>query len=304
MFSQILVPLDGSPVAEQVLPFARNLSEGLNVPVRLISVIETRGFLTLADRARHFDALVEEVAQASSEYLQSTAGDLASLPVDWVVEQGDAAETIVDAAAKDKTTLIAMATHGHSGLARWMVGSVAEKVLRGSDNPMLLVKAAETGSAAELPFETIIAALDGSELAETILPTAAHVARALDLELVLARAAEIPPSAYYRTEDLGRANDFVPTYDELLAADTEEARQYLDRKTAELAQAGVRKVRPMLLIGAAAQEIINLAQRTRGSLIAMCTHGRSGVARWVLGSVTEKVVHYCGSPVLVLRPGA
>lgn len=304
MFKRILVPLDSSLVAEQVLPLVRALSERLKLPVRLISVVETQGFLTSVDRAQRFDELVEEVMQASREYLETTSGHMQGLSVDWAVEQGNTAEAIIEIAAADNANLIAMATHGRSGIARWMLGSVAEKVLRATSNPLLLVRATESGQAGELPLDSIIVPLDGSQLAESILPIAAGLARSLDIELVLAQAVEIPATAYYRTEDSGTANRYLPTYDQVRAAETEKARTYLDARIGELRRDGTNKARPEVLTGSTSEEIIKLANRTRGSLIAMCTHGRSGVARWVLGSVAEKVIHHCSSPVLVLRPGA
>ena len=93
MLKRILVPLDGSLVAEQVLPSVHTLAEGLKLPVRLISIVETQGILTSVDRAQRFDELVEQVTEASREYLETTAGHMGGLSVDWAVEQGSTAET-------------------------------------------------------------------------------------------------------------------------------------------------------------------------------------------------------------------
>jgi nucleotide-binding universal stress UspA family protein len=128
------------------------------------------------------------------------------------------------------------------------------------------------------------------------------MARSLGIELLLVRASEIPVTAYWRTAEDKGVEKFVPIYEEVLAAATEEARAYLETKAAELRAQGVQYVRTVLPTGPAADAIVDLARHTLGSLIIMCTHGRSGVARWVLGSVTDKVVHHCASPVLVLRP--
>ena len=93
----------------------------------------------------------------------------------------------------------------------------------------------------------------------------------------------------------------MPNYDALLTMVREEAGAYLEEKVNELKQNGIEKVSSILLVGSGADEIIDLARGTPDNLIAMCTRGRSGVERWVLGSVTEKVVRHSGDPVLVVR---
>jgi nucleotide-binding universal stress UspA family protein len=120
--------------------------------------------------------------------------------------------------------------------------------------------------------------------------------QALSLELVLTRAYQIPMSAY-----AGADAPYYADLDSLLTLVKEEASAYLEAKVNELRENGIEKVSSILLLGSGADEIIELAQGTPDNLIAMCTHGRSGVERWVLGSVTEKVVRHSGDPVLVVR---
>jgi nucleotide-binding universal stress UspA family protein len=196
-----------------------------------------------------------------------------------------------------------MASHGRSGIHRWLLGSVAEKVLRGTNRPLLLIRASEEAPAAgEVSFDAIIVPLDGSTLGETALEPAIELARSMQMEIVLVRVYELPATAYYRGEDFpSAAQAFVPSYAELVAAMSREAREYIESKVNELRGRGLEKVRGQVMEGKAAEEIIKLARSTKGSMIAMCTHGRSGLKRWVLGSVTEKVVHHAGSPVLVVR---
>jgi len=138
--------------------------------------------------------------------------------------------------------------------------------------------------------------LDGSKLAETVLPRAIELAKKLSLEIVLTRAYQIPLSAY-----AGADAAYIPNNDELLTLVREEAGAYLEAKVNELKQNGIEKVSSILLVGPGADEIIDLARTTPDNLIAMCTNGRSGVKRWALGSVTEKVVRHSGDPVLVVR---
>jgi len=212
------------------------------------------------------------------------------------VEKDRAEEAIIGKAGADAGVLIAMATHGRSGLNRFLLGSVAEKVLRGSDNPLVLVRAKEEAkTSGEAPFKSIIVPLDGSELAESVIPLAVTMAEKLGLEVVLFRAYHIPYNAY------GGDDGYMVNYDELIDSVRDEAKEYLDKKVAEVTKLGVAKVSALSKEGFAGDEIIALGHKTPDGLIAMCSHGRSGVKRWVLGSVTENVVRHSDGPVLVVR---
>jgi nucleotide-binding universal stress UspA family protein len=120
------------------------------------------------------------------------------------------------------------------------------------------------------------------------------LAREMKLEVMLARAYEIPAAAYYGSED------YLPNYEAIKEQIREEACDYLVDKTEGLKKAGVASVSWVLLDGPGADELIKLGRSTPDNLIAMSTHGRSGVKRWVLGSVTEKIVRHSGDPVLVM----
>lgn len=286
MIDKILVPLDGSQIAEQVLPYARLLGEVFNVPLEFLSADENG---TQADRAR--------------EYLKTVADRFpAKIEVQVAVERGHAAELIIAGAKRTEGCLIAMVTHGGSGIKRWLLGSVASKVIQAAENPLLIVRAArEPENAPEAKIKTLIVPLDGSELAESILPLVSEFARAIDAHVVLARAYQVPTTAYYRAEDTAGAEAFIPSYDELVAAESREAREYLDAKVKEMRARGFAKVGSELLAGPAGEQIIDLGRRTANAVIAMSTRGRSGVSRWMLGSVAERVVRNAENPVLLVR---
>ncbi len=298
MYTKMLIPLDGSRTAEKVLPFARVLAQTLKIPIELLGVVDIGVMVAhiAADKARYLDTLISQGERSSGVYLKEIAERLPGLNVTCTVERGRPAEAIIERAAADKGTLITMATHGRSGINRWLLGSVAEKVLRGTANPLFLVRGNEEGTTdGSAAMRSIIVPLDGSELAESVLPTVVAVAKMLDLEVVLCRVYELPASAYYGAED------YLPNYDALKAQVQDEARSYLEQKGEALKAKGLAKVSSVVLEGSGADEIIHFAQTHPDSLVAMCTHGRSGVKRWVLGSVTEKVVRHSGDPVLVVR---
>lgn len=299
MFTRILIPLDGSKTAEKVLPYARFVAGALKLPVELLAVVDIVEMAThmSADRARHLDTMIEDSVRNSEQYLRGVAGTFPGGNTKCTVEKGKAEQVIIETAAADKGTLITMATHGRSGINRWLLGSIAEKVLRGATNPLLLVRATEEAKAERVAaLKSIVVPLDGSELAESVLPTVAELARTLKLEVVLFRAYSIPYSAYSSAEGY-----YAVDYEELLTAMREEAVDYLEKKTEAVKKLGIDKVSYVAKEGFAADEIISLSRKSPDNLIAMCTHGRSGVKRWMLGSVTETVVRHSGDPVLVIR---
>ena len=300
MYTRMLIPLDGSKLAENVLPYARALAGALDLRIDLLSVVDTMDFArtTHAGHVRDFDPIIEAAVREGEQYLENVARSFTGKTVDnCVVEQGQADQIIIEKAARDKETLIGMATRGRSGIHRWLMGSVAEKVLRGATNPLLLVRGDEEGkSDGVATLKSIVVPLDGSKLAEIALPRAVDLAKKLGLEIVLTRAYQIPLSTYGVADAV-----YIPNPNALMNVVKEEAGAYLETKVNELRQNGVEKVSSILLLGSGADEIIDLARTTPDNLIAMSTHGRSGVKRWALGSVTEKVVRHSGDPVLVVR---
>ncbi len=289
--------MDGSRLSESILPYARSLAKALQVPVELLYSLdpETISYLSTPERGR---AIVEARSKQSGlDYLEPVAGSFPeSLAVDCSVIVGKPAQVIVEKTAARAGTLIAMATHGHSGLQRWVLGSVADKVLHLSTNHLFLVrpsrKAESTGVA---PLKKIIVPLDGSVVSEQALPYAALLATKMKLELVLLRVFGLPLPAYFVGEE--HSSEWMKVAEPL----KREAGVYLEDKVRQLQGDGSQKVSSVLLEGDAGKMIIEFARQRPDHLVAMCTHGRSGLGRWVLGSVTERVVRYSENPVLVIR---
>ena len=299
MFTRILIPLDGSKTAEKVLPYARFFAGALKLPVELLGVVDIVEMAThiTAARASHLDSVIEDSVRHSQEYLRGVTGTFPGANPKCTVEKGKPEQLIIETAAADQGTLITMATHGRSGIDRWLLGSIAEKVLRGTTNPLLLVRATEEVEAESVvSLKSIVVPLDGSELAEGVLPTIAELAKTLKVAVVLFRAYNIPSSAY-----AGDEGYYAINYDEMLTAMRDEALEYLQKKTDAVKKMGIANVSSVAKEGFAADEIISLSRQSPDNLIAMSTHGRSGVKRWVLGSVTETIVRHSADPVLVIR---
>lgn len=299
MFTKLLIPLDGSKAAEQVLPYARLFAAMLQNPVEFIAIIDSVGLaadLTESGRERdEFNALVGEVVRKSNDYLSAVSKTFEGVASDCVVEEGVPAELIIRRGEREPGMVIAMTTHGRSGVHRWLLGSVVEKVLRATANPLLLIRADEQSrTEIEASLKSIVVPLDGSELAESVLPTVKELAKKMNLAVILLRAYTISATAFmyghgYHAWDLHRVKT--------------NAHEYLERKAVELRDSGVAAVSWVAREGLSADAVIKMASETVEPLIVMCSRGRSGVSRWTLGSVTETVVRHVSSPVLVLRAG-
>lgn len=296
MYTRILIPLDGSNAAEQVLPYGRFFARALKIPVTLLEVVDpdTLNLLANPEQGRYIDTLLAERTERRRAYLETIARSFPGVTIDCSVESGKAEEVIIEKAAADKGTLIVMATHGRSGIQRWLLGSVAEKVLHGAANHVLLVRAGEKGRVdGEAIMKTVVVPLDGSPVAEQVLPHIVDLAKKLTFKVIYMRAYALPPAI---------TGDEYGTYMEELIKQLEaETLEYLGQKTKEAKSKGLENVESVASFGYGAEAIIKLGRQTPDNLIAMCTHGRSGLKRWVLGSVTERVVQHSGDPVLIIR---
>lgn len=296
MYEKILVALDGSQLSEWVLPYARFIAAKLKVPVELLHVVDMEPPSTSsADQQLRYQNVLAAEQKNSMDYLEKIAASFADPGVTkCAVEIGKPAEVIVDRAATDARMLIAMTTHGRSGINRWLLGSVADKVLHAAANPLLLVRATDESKKLAVPLlKKIMVALDGSALAEMVLPHAAELAAKMGLGIILTRVFGVPTPTF--------AEDYGPYVEELWEQVESETQQYLDEKAKQLEGQGVSDVAVKSVAGFASEKLIDLAHESGESLVAMCTHGRSGVNRWVLGSVTDRVVRHLAGPVLIIR---
>jgi nucleotide-binding universal stress UspA family protein len=292
MFTRILVPLDGSAIAENALPHARALGRILEIPITLITVIETAADVS-KKKKRYLDTIMEDGVRNSEEYLKKISKTFSGTTIQYRVEKGRAEDAIV--AAADNATLITMATHGRSGLGRWLLGSIAEKVVRGADNPVLVVRAnEEISSEGEAAPDSIIVPLDGSTLAESVLLYVVELAKALHAKVMLLRS-------YSLKQIIFSFEEFHPDLDGLKGELRWEAMSYLDEKVAELNSRGVVDVFCSVTEGDAAETIIEMGKGAPNALIAMSPHSGSIIKHWVLGSVTEKVLRHANNSVLTIR---
>ena len=291
MYRKILVPQDGSPLSAGILPYVRWLAHGLKVPVELLHVNDP-------DRLAPYSPPMQR-----GDYLEKVAASFSGIAnVKCTIEPGNPAEVIINMVTAEPETLVAMATHGYSGAARWLLGSVAEKVLRALTSDVLLVRPRGANESGEVELKTVLVPLDCSQAGEMVLPTVSELAKLLDLEVLLVHVTRHvytgPPDAFLQVFGA------IPNLKELWEQDKAKANKYLTEKVDQLRAQSLANSSSKVIEGGvdgAAAEIIDFAQNIAGSLIVMASHGQSGIGRWLIGSVTERVVCQSRSPVLVAR---
>lgn len=302
----LLVPLDGSACADQVLPTLAPLARALQAPIHLLRVIDmpslgqlvlTEGY-PISSESELMEGLrchAEAELALRAELLRAQG-----LTLTTSVQVGHPAETIVEVAETQKAVLIAMATHGYTGLRRWTLGSVTDKVLHAAPAPVFVVR-----SVALLPdsipaFRRILVPLDGSSLARQALPFAVSLASTTGAELLLLEV--LPPDLSVSHPELLTTDSLAQRYREGYAESLEHTQHGLELLAEELSAQGIR-TQMLVCAGNPATTIVHQAEQCGADLVVMATHGYSGLQRWDLGSVADKVLHACLSPLLLVRAG-
>jgi nucleotide-binding universal stress UspA family protein len=292
-YHRIVVPLDGSAAAEQALPHAEAMAQRLDAPLHLVRVLDPTRVGTF-DGGMAMQQWVADERSIARNYLERIEQDLRRRQHKVTAEYrlGPAAQELLAATQPDD--LLVMATHGRSGLGRWFLGSVAEGVLHRATVPILLVRASDT-TPAPSDIRRILIPLDGSPLAEEALPTALALAQRLRVPVRLLTIIEVSGAMPL---ELATAAFSARRFEETLMRLFAEAEQHLARSGERLRHAGV-ETSTDVRHGVPGAAIVAAAQP--GDLIVMTSHGRTGPARWLLGSVAESVVRQATVPVLLLR---
>ena len=304
MFERILVPLDGSARAEIILSQVGRILRREDAEILLLRVVNLPRFVEGVDLA----ALRRAELEAAQKYLQEIARRFhdSGAKVHGRVVEGSPADAILDVATAEGATLIAMSTHGRGGLARWAMGSVAEKVARAADIPLLLVRSFRRGPTEdlepavplELPFHRILVPVDGEATSTSIITPAEKLGLLYGSEVLVlhVRPPYFPPGA------------ILPGMEAAMPLLTPAPLRADEDATTEAAaerfrHAGLR-ARRMSVEGDPATAILDVASMENVDLIAMGSHGRSGISRWALGSVAERVLRSAEVPLLLIREPA
>jgi nucleotide-binding universal stress UspA family protein len=312
----ILVPLDGSELAEQVLPYIGTIAGVLQAEVRLVRIVRDiargsdsdlidaiavmyGGTDTLATELEAESTQLEQRKNAAQAYLELKAEQLraAGLTVETLVRVGPAADLIVELADGRGVTMIAMATHGYGGLRRWALGSITDKVLHAATVPVFVVRARRQPLTHPPTLKRILMPYDGSILSRQALPYAVEIAAAAHADIEILRAIDLPGTTVSPLRPVDRTAaeyvDYATTLRHYAEMDLEELMKSVPHKGFKLTGA--------VTSGPAAEAIVDETAGGLTDLIVMATHGYSGLKRWALGSVADKVIHATNVPVLLIR---
>lgn len=296
---RLLVPLDGSRFSEQAIPFAQLLG-GTGCELTLIHVVPDAepiyGLLgdVIASEAEVRDITTESARNDLVEAVERMGLDATSTRLEVAV--GDPAEQIIASADRFDSDAIVIASHGRGALGRWTFGSVADRLARGADVPVLLMRPTEPGTDEPFKLQRVIVPLDGSDIAEEALTEAAHLAIDRDVPLVLMRAINVATAipTLPGIDVAYPAESYVDAERRLVT----EASDYLNGVQERVNGLGVAKVEILIQTGPAISAIVTALHQ--GDLVVMTSHGRSGIRRWLIGSVAEKLVRTAPTPVLLV----
>jgi len=289
MYDQILFPTDGSEGADVALEHVLDVAERHGASVHVLNVADTKRDSVVQLQGEVIDALEEE----GEDVVQRAAARATERRVDVVTEvlQGAPDETIVDYADSRDVDLIVLPTHGRRGLPRFLLGSVTERVLRRSPVPVLTMRPAEVGDV-RYPYEDVLVPTDGSECARDALSVGADVA--------LDEGADLHLLSVIATTSLG-----ADVRTDVMRAELEASANRILEEAAESASAaGVDPVSTTVEYGPSIHEaILSYIEERNVDLVVVGTHGRTGLGRYLLGSVTDYLVRTSPVPVLTVRGG-
>lgn len=270
MHDRILVPLDGSPLAEEMIPYALTLARAMGASLTLLRVVEREHDVTAAE-----------------EYLRPLARRLNA--EGKVVGYADPASGILGELSRHPTPLVTITTHGHTGLLEAILGSVSLSVVRHARRPVLIYRPRGSAGAGEVDREvkitTVVAPLDGSDFSESMLPHAVEMAKALKAKLALVQVLSTEISEPPET----------PPGDVLEYS-------YIHGRAEEIRRTHGIEVDWEVLHGDPADAICEYLDGRHDVMLAMSSHTRAGLGEAIFGSVTHECVRRAGVPVLVYRP--
>ncbi len=300
MFERIMVPLDCTPLSEQALDPAVSLAKASGAPLHLVTALmpTLMGLPEITDK--------ETIGEAQAEYLEKVATKVREAGVSEVTTKLVRSDSVVEGLEEYRkevgADLIVMCTHGRGPVERAWLGSVADRLVRASEAPVLLVRAGANGHAAgdvvagDFSFDRILVPLDGSHLSRQALDTATKLG-GKDATYLLTRVIESPHvlASWWFPADVEMTEDQLHK-----ARDLAEAQLKLEVKSFE--PHGYKVEAFAEFAAPIATGIHDLAEGHDADVIVIATHGRKGIGRLMLGSVADKVVRGADRPVLVVRP--
>lgn len=297
MFEHILLPLDGSSLAERVLPHAVSLSGAFDSQLTLLRVIY-KG--SEEDQSDIINPMAWQMRKSEAEaYLKSVQNRLADVDIDSEIKiiEGSPAEQICNFAANEEVDLIILSSHGSSGVSAWNINSTVQKVLLRAYMPVMIIRAykEEYGSLVGLKYERIFLPLDGSKRAECILPLAKSICKEQNSKVFMTHIIEEP--------NLPRqtpvSDEITSVIDQLREINFEETKNYFDQVKDQFSPDNVETIiesskKPSIAM-------YNIIDREKIDLVVLSAHGHSGESRWPYGKIALSFIVYGTTPLIILQ---
>lgn len=292
MVDSILVPLDGSRLAECVLPHAVAVGRALGARITLLHVMQS-------GRSRSTDPVGWHVRKAEAQaYLKQIAGRLGKigLSVDDALLEGQAAERVVEFAHEEKADLIVISSHGRSGLSKWNISSVVQKIILRAYKSTMIVRAyqPQEKDLGGVHYRRLLLPLDGSQRAECVLPLGVALAHSYESQLLLARVVRKPEFPHR----IPLTREEIELRDQVVERNRREASQHLEELHLRLK--GNAETR--LLVSDDAAAALHQLVRDEGiDLVLLSAHGYTGAPRWPYGSMALNFIAFGTTPLLMVQ---
>jgi nucleotide-binding universal stress UspA family protein len=294
----ILVPLDGSELAECVLPHLKAIAPVTGARVTLIHVLERS--LSRNGNAALIDPLGWHMQkQESQSYLDRIAERLQKLDlqVDQAILEGNPAETLIEFARNNAVDLFLLSTHGRTGLSEWNVSSVVQKILLRSYKSILLIRAYASLQTDEVQYKRLFLAIDGSARAEYILPFAMNLAQSHQSNVIFGTVIQ-RPQAIQRFPLSEEDSAWVQQFTE---RNQQEASRYLEQLATQFSLKGLSAEANILISDNALGSIHDMVEESGSDLVMIAAHGYSGERRWPYGSIASGLIAYGRTPLMILQ---
>ena len=302
MFDPILVPLDGSQLAECVLPHTVAIASSFDAEITLLRMLEKN---QAGASAQLFDLLNWQINKTKAAlYLEKTKSRLeeARIQARTAVLEGLVAEGIPEYAQNQGKKLIILSSHGHTGLSKWGISSTAQKIILSAPTSVLIVRAyqhdIQAGGLSAIPaYQRILVPLDGSQRAENVLPIVTQLAHFHKSQIHLVHAVQMPEMA----RQMPPVREDIDLSNRVVARNREEGGRYLEQVKARSILDGIPVQTHLLTSDSAAVALHQLAEQEHIDMVALSAHGYSGHQQWPYGSMVNNFILYGKVPLLIVQ---
>lgn len=302
MFDLILVPLDGSQLAECVLPHTLAVAHAFDSEITLLRILEKN---QAGVSAQFFDLLNWQISKTkASLYLEAIQArfQASGLQTETMVLEGLVAEGITEYAQNQGVKLIVLSSHGRHGLTQWGISSITQKIILSAQTSLLIIRAdqryTQAGESSETPmYQRILVPLDGSQRAENVLPIITQLSHFHKAQIHLAQVVQTPEMA----RQLPLAREDIDLSTQVVARNREEAGHYLEQLKSRSYPEGITVKTHLITSDNAAVALHQLEEQEHIDMVTLSAHGYSGNHQWPYGSMVNNFIMYGKANLLIVQ---